>query len=118
MYSFSRNEENYHGEFETREGAIEKAKAEGLKRFWTGENVTPDPLDYIDGCDIVENIVCQDEFSGDWAEGWPMTTKEQDEELTEMLRAAFKAWMDKHGLHPTFWNVENVQEHAVENTAA
>lgn len=114
MYSLSRDEEHYHGEFETREGAIEEAKSEGLKRFWTGENVRPDPTDFIDGSDVIERIVCQDEFTGDWADGWPEATKEQEAELTGMLRAAFNLWMEKHGLGPKFWNVENVQEHTIE----
>jgi hypothetical protein len=111
MFSYSHNEEHYTGEFATRELAIAEARAEGLSKFWTGENRPPDVMFGIDGQDVIEQICQLEDFYIEQAEDWPEASKEQVDELTEGLRKTFKAWMEKHNLTPKFWLVEDVQMH-------
>ncbi len=119
MYSWSDNQDQYHGEFATREEAIIEGFAESdHDLIWTGENRSPNPLVGIDGEDVIERVINADDFCVDAAEGWPMRTQEQEDDLTEMLRAAFKSWMDKYNLRPTFWIVENVRQHHREDQVA
>jgi hypothetical protein len=115
-FSYSFNQENYHGDFETREEAIAEAEAEavhgGATRFWTGEQVKPwQPEDIWEAYDWLEDVSCQDEYSIDAAEGWDESTKEQREELEAEVRKVMAAWLDRHDLRPKFWLIENVQEH-------
>lgn len=112
IFSYSSDEEHYDGEFESREAAVEAAKAEGLKRFWTGQNRPPEVRGNISADWLLDQILMQEDFSIDAAEGWPGHTREQEDDLTERLRETFQAWMTKHNLTPTFWLVEDVQEHS------
>lgn len=119
-YSYSSTEDNFTGEFNTREEAIEEAKAyyDGLdvKRFWTGRNVPVDPLRYVHADWLIEHIINHDDFCIEEAEGWPGSTKEQDAELTAALQGVFRDWMARHKLEPNFWLVEDVQKHEIEST--
>ena len=120
-YAFSFDEENYHGLFDTIEKALEKARndtPDAPDFVYIGEAIHPDPLTFINGPDILDQIQNEDEFCSDWADGWPRTTKEQDDELTAVLRAAFQQWMAKHDLAPTFYNVENAEKYNLANMDA
>jgi len=46
-------------------------------------------------------------LSGDHAEDWDMSTKEQRAELEREVRSVMAAWLDRHNLRPTFFNVHN-----------
>lgn len=120
MYSYSFDEENYTGEFDSIDEAIEEARdeADGRDFVYVGKAVRPDPLNFIDGQEVIERIAEADEFCTEWGQGWPEANTEQIAELTEAFHAAFKAWMDKHNLHPTFWNVENAQKYNLANMDA
>lgn len=112
MFSWSENEESYHGEFATREEAIREGFAESDHDvIFTGENRPPDVLFGITADDLLERIKCLDDFQVEQAEDWPKCNKEQEDELTAMLRETFKRWMKKYKLEPTFWLVEKVREH-------
>jgi hypothetical protein len=117
MFSYSFNEENYHGEFDSVESAIKEAKADRSDRpliVFIGENRVPDVMLGIDGNDILESIAMTEDFSIEQAEGWPGATKEQIAQLTAKLRETFQAWMESNGLTPKFWLVENVRMHTIE----
>lgn len=116
MFSYSSNEEDFHGECDSREAAIEEAKCEypDQKHFWTGRNVPVDPLRYVHADLLIEHIINQDDFCIEQAEGWPGCNKEQEDELTAALQAAFREWMTRHKLEPTFWIIDKVQEHVIE----
>lgn len=111
-YSYSTNEENYEGEFDTPEEAAQACFAENPDHHvcWVGEAVRPQPENFIDGDLLIEHIMEQDEFSGDWAEAWPEATKEQKADLDERLKNMFLEWMDAHDLRPSFWNIENPKQ--------
>lgn len=112
-FSYSFNEEDFHGDFNTREEAAKEAFAEDpeINVCWTGENVTPIPENFINAQVLIENIQCQDEFSGEWAENWPDETKEQLEELEKEIQKVFAAWLDKHSLRPAFFNCMYIEKH-------
>lgn len=118
QYSYSSDEERFDGCFDSREAAIEEAKAEGLKYFWTGKNRPPRLEPYCLRADgVIESILNDEEdFACDWADGWPGETKEQRDELTAILQAAFQDWIVRHNLKPTFFVVEDVQEHLIEES--
>jgi hypothetical protein len=116
MFSYSSNEETYHGEFMSRAGAEAEARAEGLTRFWTGENREPQiHLGCLTADSVIEDILNnEDDFLFEAAEDWPDATAEQKAELTRQLQDVFRAWLKRNNLEPTFWIVENVQAHGEE----
>ena len=121
-FSYSPTGENYYGQFATREAAIEAARAEvgsGQSRFWTGRNRAPEINLYCLSAEtVIEDIVNQEDFQIDAADNWPNATKEQQDELTGMLQRTFRDWMARHGLAPTYWLVEDVQEHSADRFTA
>lgn len=90
-YSYSSTEDNFTGKFDSREAAIEEAKAEydgsKVKHFYTGRNVPVDPLRYVHADWLIEHIINHHDFCIEQAEGWPGSTKEQDVELRSRTRA-------------------------------
>ena len=67
----------------------------------------------IDGEGIVDML--QDnayDVGGEFAESYLQgVTKEEIDELTDVLTKAFDAWAAKHGYEPDFYPVENVKEY-------
>lgn len=110
-YSYSFDQEQYFGGFQTPEQASEAAFDEQPLRtaVWVGENYQPHAEGYVDADLIIEHITCQDEYCIDAADGWPDATKEQYEELTESLRKVVGDWLDKHNLRERFFLVTNVK---------
>ena len=47
---------------------------------------------------------------GEWADGWPNATPEQEAELTHVLAGAVDSWANRHHLHPNFSQVHSVKE--------
>lgn len=115
QYGYSFDEEHYHGKFDSRDKAIAEARdsVDFNGTVFTGELVTPSPEDFITGDVVIEHIACQDEFSGDWAEGWAEDATLYEKELTEMLQKTVAEWVGKYNIRPTFYNIERgtVQEH-------
>jgi vacuolar-type H+-ATPase subunit E/Vma4 len=117
MYSWSIDEEHYHGEFATREEALEEA-LDGIepRTVWTGRNVPADTASSYLG-DVARSILdsaidnAVDEV-GEAAESWlSHITREQEADLNRLIAEAFDAWATAHGLQPTFWSVTDLQEH-------
>ena len=115
-YSYSTDEENYHGEYDSVEaacdGATEEIEADENvvgRHFWVGEQVEPPaPESYWEADLWLEHVACQDEYSGDWADGWDgNSTNEQRAELEAEVRAVMANWLDKYDLRPKFWNIVN-----------
>ena len=51
---------------------------------------------------------------GECAEDWlENLTKEEIDDLEDVVAAAILAWMERHNELPRFWDVEQVQEHEV-----
>jgi hypothetical protein len=111
-WGYSTNEEWYTGFFDSREEAIAEARSAGEDgRLWVGQFRDPmAPEDCIDAEDLIERVLCQDDYCGDWAEGALDCTPEQERELTAAIRRVFGEWMDRHGLRPQFGVVGNAEE--------
>ena len=113
-FSYSFNVEDYSGEFDTPEEAVEEAFAEDEDATVcsVAENVpAPAPESYFDARDWLDNVSNQDPYSIDAAIDWDESTKEQRAELEKEVRAVMGAWLDRHKLRPRFWLVKNAKKH-------
>lgn len=107
-WGYSHDEEQYYGDFETREEAIEEARS--VEAGYVGQYSDPTPPEeFIDAEDLLEKVLCQDEYSGGFAEDTLDCTREQRDELTVEIRRAFAAWMDRHDLRPNFGWIEHAE---------
>ena len=117
MYSYSTDEERYSGSFESREEALEEAKACVTERdgkiwqnkVWTGENRHPTLSTYLTLDGLLERAgeTAYDE-AGDPVENWnPTATKDLEREFCALV----DAFADKHGLQPNFFVVDRIEEH-------
>lgn len=114
MFALSTNEENYYGNYETVESAVQEAIRHEYESFWIGECVKPTPPeDWWEANDWLEHVSCQDEYSGEWAEGWDDSTKPQREELELQVRKVMADWLDKHNLRPSFFSIVNPVKYVV-----
>jgi len=108
QWAISEDGERFDGSYATREEAI--AEAEEYARY-VGQKESPAPPEtFIDADLVIEHVLCQDEYCHDFAEDTLSATKAQLDELTGDLRAVFGAWIDKHGLRPTFFLIRNPEE--------
>lgn len=111
-YSLSWDGGTYHSDYETKEEAEQAGFNDPYSKergwFWVGECVPPrQPEDLWYAEDWLEHVSCHEEYSGEWAEDWDQSTREQREELEREVRGVMAAWLDRHGLRPRFWNIEN-----------
>lgn len=114
-YCYSQHEDGrYHGGFNTEAAAIDEAVSDGLTDFWTGKSKTPSqPEDYWCADDWLEHVACQDEYGGDYAMDWDDSTREQQKELEEKVRAVMADWLDRHNLRPKFFTVDELAHYQV-----
>lgn len=115
-YSWSTDEEQYHGSYPSIEAAIADAEAEHEEDWtgpvWVGEQAAPvQPEEHWDAERWLEHVSCQDEYSSEWAEDWDTSTKEQREELEYAVRKVMAEWLDRHCLRPTFWLIEKAKKY-------
>lgn len=101
---YSLDEEHYEGDFATREEAIAEGQAAYPgETIYVGKGVAPEaPEEFWDAEDWLDNVQDQDEYLIDCADGWDTSTKEQRAELEALVRPILGAWLDRHGLRPTF----------------
>lgn len=102
-WGFSRDGETYTGAFDTREEAIAEG---GETAKFVGRYREPCCEDVIEASDVLDKILCQDDYCGDWAEDALSATIGQLGELTVELQKVVGQWLDKHDLRPTFGIVE------------
>lgn len=120
-FAFSTNEEEYRDERdETREDAvlrcIDEENLEIGQRCWTAIPKTPDVSRFLPNIDrMLEEINEQAyEECGECAEDWlDNLPKEKTQDLEQTVHAAILNWMERHNELPSFWTVEQVQEHEV-----
>lgn len=108
-WGYSHNEGIYHGSFGSREEAI--INSGDVRPVWVGqyrEPITPESC--VDGQDLIDNVLCQDDYDGDVGDGSIAASKSEVECLTAMLRGVFAAWLDLYGLRPTFGIIENAEK--------
>jgi hypothetical protein len=111
-WGYSTNEEWYTGFFDSREEAIAEARSAGEDgRLWVGQFRAPiAPEDCVDAEMLIEAVLCQDDYCGDWAEDALDCSPAQRDELTADIRRVFGAWVDRHGLRPKFCVVGDAEE--------
>lgn len=124
-YSYSTDEESFHGQFETREEAAEAGFAdlkdeidEAGERpsmiIWTGENATPNRPIYAD--EVIDDV-CErtTEEAGEWADKWltkmSRLPKDVISELQTELQKTWDRWEENYSLQPDWYNVKNVEQH-------
>lgn len=106
-WGWTRDEECYHGAFDTPEEAAADGLGKKGGRITVGKYRAPTPPEqFIDADLIIEHATCQDEYSGPWAEDCIECSPAQAKELTEALQKTFGDWLDKHDLRPTFGIIE------------
>lgn len=93
----------------------ETAIVEGRKRwpgeaFYVGELERPtSPEVYFDSMHWLEHVAGQDDYAGDHADGWDMSSQAQRDELDTQVQRVMEDWLDRHDLRPDFWNVTNAE---------
>ena len=105
-WGYTHNGEFFNGSFDTPEDAAQEGALEEGETVTVGRFRAPEVLAFVDAESVIERILCQDEYSGDWAENAIPYTNEQGDELTAMLQDAVRKWLDKHDLWPKFGIVE------------
>ncbi len=118
-WGFSHSEESYTGHYDTKEEAIREGMRgmRGGEIFWVGQYREPAaPESFVDGVTLLENVTEQDEYCGEEAYGCFDCTKEQEQELTDMIARVFGEWLDKHDLRPMFGIVEYYEKVTVPDT--
>lgn len=113
QWAISSDGENYSSiSFPTKEEAIREGKAlNGNDVFYVGQIVAPTaPEHYFHSEDWLEHVSVQEDYCGEHAEDWDMSTKEQRDELDEEVSKVMAAWLDRHDLRPKFWNIGESEE--------
>ena len=96
--------------FPTRDEAI----AEGREfykgeEFYVGFSERPVQPEDLFSAEEWLNIEHED-YLGEYADGWDLSTKLQREELEKNVREVMAAWLDKYGLRPNFFVVTNPEK--------
>ena len=120
-WSFSTDEENYHGEFDTLEAAIAKAR-EGVEEgatVWVAQQVPPvQPEELFTHYSVEEwlerDVLEHEDYLGPWAEGAVPATREQLKELAADIKPIIAAWFDRHNLRPTHFVIDDKSVRRIE----
>lgn len=96
----------FYGGFDTREEAILEARDIYEGSFYVGQLRPPiRPEGIINAADILESLANDDDYQGEWAEGWPDASEAQVQELDDEFTRVLAAWLDRHGLRPKWFVV-------------
>jgi hypothetical protein len=111
--------EEYNGPFDSREEAIADARDNDV-HIDTGFTICEADKEaprYIDGYRFLEEWGDLNSDlanpSGEHFGSDVCPSKEQLDELTDMLKQAFTAWMDRHKLHPLVWTFATMRNEQV-----
>lgn len=112
-WGFSSSGETYIGAYDSREEAIQDGRidaADPSGSFYVGQYRDPTVEGCVDADLLLEHILCQDDFCGDWAEGSLSASDNQLDELTDAIQKVLGEWIDRHGLRPNFGIVESSEK--------
>lgn len=102
-WGYSTDQEKYSGAFDTKE----QAAAECGEPCWVGQYVRPvDPWAYLDGSSIIDDVMCQDDYSFDFSDTCFAAGEPFIADLTNRLRAVFREWCEQHDCRPAWWVVD------------
>lgn len=73
--------------------------------------------DFADGFPVETLANSAYDEAGEYADGWPNCTKEQESDLAQRIKSAVNQWADDHGLQPRFYRVANIKEIKVKLTS-
>lgn len=111
-YCWSKDEEGFTGDFETREEALAEAKRENPEYtvFWTGEAQPKTAAYFITVDHLLEDMQGQaddvaGEASEDWLPDWRSQVDTQDE-----LKAIIAKFVDEHW-PVKFFSVDKIEKH-------
>lgn len=121
-WCYSYNAENFEGNFETKEDAIEEAtiyyndyhddeeENEHKKIIYIGK---PKPVTISFNVDSILEDIAENAFEqcGEYSEGYLDNVKIEDGNiLEERLHKEILKWMDEFNYKPHFWRVKDVEE--------
>lgn len=114
-WAYSHDGEVFYGEFDSWYEAALEALCSDPKNLdestWVGQCESPCQPDDTYLADIIlEHVACQDDYMGDWAEGWPNASQSQTDELDVAFRKVFGEWLDRHKLRPKFYIVPDSRQ--------
>lgn len=115
-YSFTG--EDFFGRCATVQDAIAEAIAEAgdRKTFYVGTSTPPpSPETYWNAEDWLEHVSCQDEYAGEYADGWDCSTKEQRKMLEDAVQPLLRSWLHANKLMPRFFTVRDVKAFAIQD---
>lgn len=105
------------GRHETRAQALETARSwETGGRVYTGRVEDAELSSLVDAVALADDVIerlaltAQDEH-GDFAEGWPDASADDERDLASELRTLVLAWLARRGLAPTWRAVVDVEWH-------
>lgn len=116
-YSYSYDEENYHGNFQSPEAAAADVFLDDpeIDEIWVGENSYVTAHEFIDADDVLENAQQRaDEHAGECAGDWlSWFGKEKRAELEVLIGD----WLQENE-PPRFWTIENPRKVSREQVIA
>ena len=101
------DEESYHNPVDTREEAFEIAQAEGYSTIAECQKGDFDLRIKADW--VIETLVGQNEERVNEDGDFLKFSREQEDDLSEMLTAAMYAWVEKHKINIEAWMFEEIQ---------
>ena len=115
-WCYSKNGENFYGEFDTKEEAIEEAIEEAKEDY--GDDCTEiyigNPVLFVpevNACSVIDNLIenaC--EHGGEYADSYLTNiSKEEINDLEKRLTETFNQWAKETKNEPTFYGVENIE---------
>lgn len=120
QFTYSTNGEDFNGgSFDSHKEAMKEALAtfdESDTDFvYVGETVPHDNTRFYPDADlIIEHMALQaDDVAGDYADGYPDASKEDEELLTKMMKDMLDEWCKKAQVSPSFYSVVNIKKYSV-----
>lgn len=113
-FCLSADGENYDSRFPTEQEAIDEAVAWGCEVFYIGKPEKPSqPEEFWFVDEWISHVSEQDDYGGEYAEGWYCGNREQEKELEEQVRPVLAAWLDRHKLRPKHWLINSSTKYIV-----
>lgn len=109
-WAYSFDEENYSSSVFASRAEVVAELQDCDRAVWIGQCKPVDPPELFFTSWSVEewlkSVLEQDEYSIEAAEGSLNATRDQTTELAEEIRPIISAWLDRHGLRPRFYLID------------